>query len=327
MMNTGMLIGKNSMGFMIKGKWINQNFGSDITGGRFIRKDSIFRHFIGSAKFPAEKNRYHLYVSHACPWAHRATLYRELKSLTSVIPMTAVKPVMLENGWEIDPSTDSCNEKNYLHQIYSLANTNYEGRVTVPMLWDKHTRTIVNNESSEIIRMFNQEFNMITGNKLDFYPKSKRSDIDKMNEFIYSAINNGVYKVGFATSQAVYTEEVNRLFNALEKIEKHLSRQRYLVGNQLTEADICLFTTLIRFDPVYVGHFKCNLQRIVDYPNLSGYLRDIYQTKNIKSTVDMDHIKTHYYTSHPFINPNGIVPIGPRINYDEPHNRAKMEYI
>ena len=312
------------MGLLVKGQWVDQWYDTKSTGGRFVRKDSSFRNFIGSKRFPAEPGRYHLYISHACPWAHRTAIFRELKGLQEIISLSVVEALMVEHGWEFDAQADTVNHKQYLHQVYTLADPEYSGRVTVPVLWDKKQGTIVNNESSEIIRMFNNEFNAITGNNLDLCPTDLRSEIDSINDFIYGAVNNGVYKAGFATSQAVYTEEVNTLFAALDQLEQRLASQRYLVGKQLTEADIRLFTTLVRFDPVYVGHFKCNIRRIADYPNLSNYVRDIYQTGNIAATVRLDHIKEHYYASHTTINPTQVIPVGPEIDYTAAHDRDRF---
>ena len=312
------------MGLLVKGKWVDQWYDTKSTGGRFVRKDSSFRNFIGSERFPAEPGRYHLYISHACPWAHRTAIFRELKGLQEIISLSVVEALMVEHGWEFDAQADTVNHKQYLHQVYTLADPEYSGRVTVPVLWDKKQGTIVNNESSEIIRMFNNEFNAITGNNLDLCPTDLRSEIYSINDFIYGAVNNGVYKAGFATSQAVYTEEVNTLFAALDQLEQRLASQRYLVGKQLTEADIRLFTTLVRFDPVYVGHFKCNIRRIADYPNLSNYVRDIYQTGNVAATVRLDHIKEHYYASHTTINPTQVIPVGPEIDYTAAHDRDRF---
>ena len=312
------------MGLLVKGQWVDQWYDTKSTGGRFVRKDSSFRNFIGSERFPAEPGRYHLYISHACPWAHRTAIFRELKGLQEIISLSVVNALMAEHGWEFGAQADTVNHKQYLHQIYTLAEPEYSGRVTVPVLWDKKQGTIVNNESSEIIRMFNSEFNAITGNAIDLCPADLRAEIDSINDFVYGAVNNGVYKAGFATSQAVYTEEVSTLFAALDQLEQRLASQRYLVGKQLTEADIRLFTTLIRFDPVYVGHFKCNIRRIADYPNLSNYVRDIYQTGNIAATVRLDHIKEHYYASHTTINPTQVIPVGPEIDYTAAHDRDRF---
>jgi putative glutathione S-transferase len=310
------------MGLLVEGKWLDRWYDTKSTGGKFVRQESSFRDVIGSDRFPAEANRYHLYISHACPWAHRAAIFCKLKGLESIITITVVDAFMGKNGWTL--SEDATNGKHYLHEVYTLADPHYTGRVTVPVLWDKKECVIVNNESSEIIRMLNSAFNDVTGNMHDFYPQKLHAQIDKINEFIYGLVNNGVYKSGFATAQDVYEEEVNKLFSALDQLEQRLDTTRYLVGNVLTEADWRLFTTLIRFDPVYVGHFKCNIRRIADYPNLSNYVRELYQIKGIKETIHMDHIKAHYYTSHSSINPTGVIPTGPKINYEEAHNRNRF---
>lgn len=312
------------MGLLVEGKWVDQWYDTKSTGGKFVRQDAVFRNSIGNPQFPAEKDRYHLYISHACPWAHRTAIFRTLKELESFITLSVVDAVMLENGWEFSENVDSINNKSFLHEVYSLSKPYYTGRVTVPVLWDKKQKVIVNNESSEIIRMFNTAFNDQTGNKLDLYPKALQKEIDDINNYVYPNINNGVYKAGFSTNQDVYHEEVQKLFSALDTIEKRLDSSRYLVGNQITEADWRLFTTLIRFDPVYVGHFKCNLRRIEDYPNLSNYIRDLYQVEGIAETINMDHIKGHYYKSHLTINPTQIVPDGPKIDFNAPHNRERF---
>ncbi|PCJ29497.1 MAG: glutathione-dependent reductase [Rickettsiales bacterium] len=311
------------MGMLIDGKWTDQNQ-STSADGKFVRKQSSFRDFIGSKRFPAEANRYHLYISHACPWAHRAVVFRKLKGLESIISLSVVNSFMGENGWELGEGSDPINGKKYMHEIYTLADPSYTGRVSVPVLWDKQEGTIVNNESSEIMRMFGSEFDAITKNSKDYYPENLRAEIDEVNEFVYENINNGVYKTGFATAQLVYETEVAKLFAALDVLEKRLSQHRYLVGNVLTEADWRLFTTLLRFDLVYFGHFKCNIRRIADYPNLSNHLRDLYQTDGVSDTVNIEHIKTHYYTSHIAINPMGIVPAGPEFNCSTPHDRKRF---
>ena len=310
------------MGLLVEGKWVDQWYDTKSTGGKFERKESAFRDFIGSENFPAEKDRYHLYISHACPWAHRAAIIRKLKGLEDVIGLTVVNAFMGEFGWEL--GEDPINGKAHMHEVYTTADPTYTGRVTVPVLWDKKLKTIVNNESSEILRMLNSAFDGVAGNSNDYYPEALRKDIDEINEFVYGTINNGVYKAGFATAQDVYEFEVVKLFTALDVLEEKLAGQRYLVGNTLTEADLRLFTTLVRFDPVYVGHFKCNIRRIADYPNLSNYVRDVYQVAGVKDTVNMEHIKEHYYTSHLHMNPTGIVPVGPEVNYDAPHDRARF---
>lgn len=313
------------MGLLIKGKWVDQGYDTKKTRGKFIRQASSFRDRIGSSKFPAEANRYHLYISYACPWAHRTAIFRKLKGLETLIPMTVVQPFMGENGWELNEGdTGPVKGVDYLREVYTLADPTYTGRVTVPVLWDTQENTIVNNESAEIIRQLNTAFEGLTGKTQDYYPAELRKQIDEINDFVYTNINNGVYKAGFATDQGVYTQEVTALFDALDILEKRLSTQRYLVGNAITEADWRLFTTLVRFDPVYVGHFKCNIRRLVDYPNLSNYLRDLYQVEGVRETVNIDHIKTHYYTSHTTINPTGIIPVGPQLTYEAPHDRARF---
>lgn len=312
------------MGLLVDGKWVDQWYDTKKTAGNFVRQDSAFRDVIGSDKFPAEANRYHLYISHACPWAHRTAIFRALKGLEDILSISTVEPFMGKMGWSFGTNKDPLNHKTHLHEIYTLADPSYTGRVTVPVLWDKKEKTIVNNESSEIIRFLNTAFDDLVDKTQDYYPENLRPQIDEINDFIYNTINNGVYKAGFATAQDVYEKEVTALFQALDTLEERLSQQRYLVGDLLTEADWRLFTTLLRFDPVYVGHFKCNLKRIRDYPNLSNYLRELYQVKGIKGTSHMDHIKTHYYTSHPTLNPTGIIPQGPLLNYGEPHDRGRL---
>ena len=312
------------MGLLVEGKWSNDWYDTKKTDGRFVRQESSFRHHIGQEPFPAESNRYHLYLSHACPWAHRVAIFLILKDLESHITVSFTQNNMAEQGWALGFGGDPINEKQYLHQVYTLAQPNYSGRVTVPVLWDKKSHTIVNNESSEIIRMFNKAFDSITGNTLDLYPQKYHDEIDAMNQYIYDRVNNGVYKVGFATEQKVYDEEVTHLFEALESLELRLAKQRYLIGNFLTEADIRLFTTLVRFDPVYVGHFKCNLRRIFDYHHLSHYIRDIYQTQTIAKTLNIQSIKEHYYLSHTMINPTQIIPQGPNIDYHAAHDRNRF---
>ncbi len=312
------------MGLLIKGKWSDEWYDTKSTKGKFIRKDSQFRNFLGSNNFPVEVDRYHLYISHACPWAHRTSIFHALKDLQDIISITVVDAFMGKNGWSFNDNRDDINGKNFLHEIYTMEDRQYTGRVTVPVLWDKKQNKIVNNESSEIIRMFNSDFNHITDNKLDFYPKKLRKDIDEINNFVYHKINNGVYKAGFATVQKVYEEEVINLFEALNIVEDKLSKQRYLVGNTITEADWRLFTTLIRFDSVYVGHFKCNIRRIEDYTCIPNYLRELYQVPKVKNTVNMEHIKNHYYRSQLTINPNQIIPLGPSLDFNKAHNRDKF---
>ena len=303
--------------------------------GEFVRWESQFRNWItvdgsagptGKGGYVAEAGRYHLYVSLACPWAHRTLIYRNLKSLQDIITVSIVNPKMTEISWDFDKYPEATGDTLYasqnLQQIYDKAVGHYDGVVTVPVLWDKKTQTIVNNESSEIIRMFNSAFDQLTGSKKDYYPLELQTEIDEINDYIYNNINNGVYKTGFAKSQQAYEKAFDSLFAALDEIEVRLSKNRYLLGDIFTEADLRLFPTLVRFDPVYVGHFKCNLKRIEDYPNLSNYLREIYQMPGITETVNMDHIKTHYYWSHTSINPTRIVPKGPAIDLLAPHNRS-----
>lgn len=322
------------MGLLQNGKWVDQWYDTKSSKGRFVRKDSHFRNWIttdgspgvtGIGGFKAEVGRYHLYVSYACPWAHRTLIFRALKGLEEMISLSVVDWYMGADGWTFNDVNgviqDTVNGANFLHQVYIKADSRYNGRVTVPVLWDKKTDTIVSNESSEIIRMFNTAFDKVGARPGDFYPENLHSEIDVLNDQIYHAINNGVYKAGFATTQEAYDEAVLHLFNTLHLLEDRLKSQRYLLGSIITEADWRLFTTLIRFDPVYVGHFKCNFKRISDYPNLSGYVRDLYQYPDIAATVRMDHIKNHYYVSHTSINPTGIVPKGPEIDYSAPHDR------
>jgi putative glutathione S-transferase len=316
------------MGLLVDGEWKDEWYDTESTGGRFVRSESQFRDRVtadGSSGFKAETGRYHLYVSYACPWAHRTLIYRRLKGLEAHIPVSVVSPLMLENGWTFEPFPgvvpDPINEARFLHEVYTAARPNYTGRVTVPVLWDTHTGTIVNNESSEIIRMLDREFDEVGASGPVFCPPELESDIDDVNAFVYSKINNGVYRAGFATTQEAYESAVRELFAALDQIDLRLSGNRYLLGDTLTEADWRLFTTLLRFDPVYVGHFKCNLKRIVDYPNLWPYTRELYQIPGVAETVHLDHIKTHYYRSHPTINPTGVVPVGPEIDLEEPHGR------
>ena len=305
------------MGLLVNGVWKDRWYDTKKSGGKFIRTEAQFRNFIDyHSEFTPDSGRYHLYVSLACPWAHRTLIYRSLKDLNDHISCSVVNPYMLENGWTFEESfpgttSDHLFSKQYLYQIYLKADSNYSGRVTVPVLWDKKNQTIVSNESSEIIRMFNYSFNELTGNNLDFYPEKFQKKIDEINDFTYHNINNGVYKVGFATKQSVYEEELDRLFNALDQVEEMLEQNTYLLGSEMLECDLRLFPTLLRFDPVYVGHFKCNKKRIIDYPNINRYLQSIKSNSKIKPTINIDHIKTHYYGSHPTINPNGIIPTGP----------------
>ncbi len=323
------------MGLLQQGKWVDQWYDTSATEGRFVRTTPQFRHWVtsdgsagpsGKAGFKAEPDRYHLYVSHACPWAHRTLIFREIKGLQELISVSVVHWYMAENGWTFESGDgvvpDTVNESQYMYQVYTKAVSDYSGRVTVPVLWDKHTHTIVSNESPEIIRMFNSAFDDVGAKAGDYYPEPLRAEIDELNELIYQTINNGVYKCGFATTQQAYEESLVPLFESLDQLEQRLSRQRFLTGENITEADWRLFTTLVRFDAVYVGHFKCNLKRIVDYPNLWDYVRDLYQQPGIAGTVNMQHIKNHYYASHETINPSKVVPCGPEVDFLEPHTRT-----
>jgi len=319
------------MGLLVEGKWQDKWYDTKSTGGRFVRRESQFREWVtadGSSGFKAEPNRYHLYVSLACPWAHRTLILRKLKNLEGVISLSIVDPLMEENGWEFSDYpgsiSDSLNGSQYLHQIYTTAKPDYTGRVTVPVLWDKEKKTIVNNESSEIILMLNSEFDELGNSTQDFYPPELRDEIDQINEVVYRNINNGVYKCGFATTQQAYEQAFNNLFSTLDQIENILSKKRYLVGDKLTLADWRLFTTLLRFDSVYYTHFKCNLRRIEEYPHISNYLRELYQYPGVQETVNFKHIKEHYFKSHKTINPTGIVPSGPELDLSTPHNRSKL---
>jgi putative glutathione S-transferase len=319
------------MGLLIDGVWHDRWYDTSKSGGRFVRSEAQFRHRVtadGSSGFEAESGRYHLYVSLACPWAHRTLIYRQLKGLSDHITVSVVNPLMLEHGWTFEPGpgviADPVNDADYLHQVYTAAEAEYSGRVTVPILWDRKTATIVNNESSEIIRMLDTEFDTVGATGPRFYTDDLAERINAINAVVYDAVNNGVYKAGFATSQEAYEEAVIALFDALDDLDARLATHRYLLGDRLTEADWRLWTTLVRFDPVYVGHFKCNLRRIADYPNLSGYTRELYQMPGVAETVNLDHIKDHYYRSHPTINPTGVVPRGPVLDLDAPHGRGSV---
>ncbi|GBL03254.1 glutathione S-transferase family protein [Glaciecola sp. KUL10] len=319
------------MGLLVEGVWKDQWYDTKKSNGKFVRQDSMFRDTISSeadSKFKPEKGRYHLYVSLACPWAHRTLIFRALKGLEEYIDVSVVSPDMLDKGWVFDgyegASKDHLFGFDYMHQVYTKAKADITSRVTVPVLWDKKHNTIVNNESAELIRIFNFAFNELTGNTQDYYPEHLREEIDEINEYVYHNVNNGVYKAGFATTQEAYEEAVKALFDALDKLEERLSTQRYLVGDTLTEADWRLFTTLIRFDPVYVGHFKCNLKRIADYPALSNYVKELYQMDGIAPTTNFDHIKRHYYFSHTMINPTQVVPKGPVMDLKSPYNRGAI---
>ena len=323
------------MGYLYKGEWRDEWYNTTDNNGEFIREAAKLRNWVtktgeaglsGEAGFKAEDNRYHLYVSLACPWAHRTLIFRKIKQLSDLISVSIVSPDMLSKGWTFDEQANSSGDdlysKDFLYEIYHKNCANYSGRVTVPVLWDKHNHRIVSNESSEIIRMFNTEFNHLTGDDKDFYPDALRQQIDAVNERVYDDINNGVYRCGFATSQSAYRSAYQRVFDALDWVEEILAKQAFLAGDVITEADWRLFTTLIRFDSVYFGHFKCNKRSMEDYTNISNYIRQLYQWPNVAETVDMYHIKRHYYFSHTMINPTQVVPDGPDIDYRSRHNRG-----
>jgi putative glutathione S-transferase len=326
------------MGLLIDGVWHDKWYDTKKSDGRFERQESAFRNWVtvdgsagpsGEAGFKAESGRYHLYVSLACPWAHRTLIFRKLKGLEEIVPISVVHWHMADEGWTFEKGPgvipDTVNGAARLHEVYTKAKPDYTGRVTVPVLWDRLRETIVSNESADIIRMFNAAFNQLTGSKADFYPDHLRKEIDTVNDAVYHKVNNGVYKCGFATEQAPYEEAFDALFATLDDLEERLAHQRYLLGDRLTEADWRLFTTLLRFDPVYHGHFKCNLRRLVDYPNLWNYTRDLYQVPGVAETVNLHHIKHHYYESHPTVNPSGIVPKGPAIDFAAAHNRNSVK--
>lgn len=326
------------MGLLVNGEWRDQWYDTKSHGGEFVRESAQLRDWItddgaagpdGQPALKAESGRFHLYVSLACPWAHRTLIMRRLKGLEEHIGVSVTSPYMREEGWTYERSEgstgDPLNGVKRHYQLYTLTDPHYSGRATVPVLWDKKKNRIVNNESSELVRIFNTAFDGLTDNPFDLYPEPLRARIDEINARVYDEVNNGVYKAGFATAQDVYERHVTTLFGALNWLEELLDAQRYLTGDYLTEADIRLFTTLVRFDAVYYGHFKCNLRRIEDYPNLSNYLRELYQWPGIKETVDFDHIKRHYYGSHPTINPTGIVPKGPMLALERVHDRERLE--
>jgi len=325
------------VGLLVDGQWQDKWYDTKTSKGKFVRSEAQFRNWVtadgsvgasGKAGFKAEVGRYHLYVSYACPWAHRTLIFRKLKGLEEMVSLSVVNWFMGSTGWTFEPAEgvipDTVNNAYYYHEIYTQADKDFSGRVTVPVLWDKKTHTIVSNESSEIIRMFNSAFDGIGAKPGDYYPTSLREEIDAVNTRIYDTFNNGVYKAGFSTTQQAYEEAVYPLFETLDWLEDKLSRQRYLLGDNLTEADWRLFTTLVRFDAVYYSHFKCNIRHICDYQNLWGYLRELYQYPNIDETVNLDHIKNHYYGSHKWINPTLIVPIGPEIDFSSPHHREPV---
>lgn len=316
------------MGQLVDGQWHDTWYDTKSTGGKFVRSTAKFRNWIDTdGPFPPEADRYHLYVSYACPWAHRTLIFREIKGLRDLITVSVVHPDMLSDGWSFaddypGATGDTLYGLPFARDIYTKADPQISGRVTVPILWDKQTETIVSNESSEIIRMFNSAFNELTGNKEDFWPTEQRDDIEEVNQRIYNTLNNGVYRSGFATSQAAYDEAVSELFDTLDWLENRLSSNRYLMGDRITEADWRLLPTLLRFDLVYHLHFKCNRKRIIDYPNLWAYTRELYQYPGVAETTNFDHITRHYHYSHESINPHRIVPINPVINWLEPHGRA-----
>lgn len=324
------------MGLLVDGKWTDQWYDTKSSDGKFVRSTSQFRNWItpdgragptGSDGFAAQSGRYHLYVSYACPWAHRTLIFRVLKDLQDHITMSVVHPDMMTDGWTFHTDTygatgDTLYGHDFAHQIYTRADPTYSGRVTVPILWDKQRQTIVSNESADIIRMFNSAFDDLTGNTAEFWPIPMRDDIEEVNARIYDTLNNGVYKSGFATTQDAYDGAVHPLFDTLDWLEARLSQNRYLMGDTQTEADWRLFTTLIRFDPVYHLHFKCNRKRVIDYPNLWAYTRELYQSPGVSDTVNMHHIVRHYHYSHDSVNPYRIIPINPLIDYDAPHGRG-----
>jgi putative glutathione S-transferase len=325
------------MGLLIDGVWRDQWYDTRGAGGRFVRPRTRFRSWVtrdgtpgptGDAGFAAAPGRYHLYVSLACPWAHRTLIMRALKGLEGLVPLSVVHWRMLEHGWTFAAGpgviADPVQGAEFLYQVYLAADRAYTGRVTTPVLWDRQAGTIVNNESAEIVRMFNSAFDEAGARPGDYYPAALRGDIDALNDRIYESVNDGVYKAGFATTQAAYEDAVGRLFDTLDWLEARLARQRYLCGDRVTEADIRLLVTLLRFDLVYHSHFKCNLRRIADYPNLSGYARDLYQLPGIAATFDPVHVKRHYYESHRTLNPSGVVPVGPAVDFAGPHERARL---
>jgi putative glutathione S-transferase len=311
------------MGIMVQGVWQAEPSAARTRGGEFVRSESVFRDAVsadGASGFPAQAGRYHLYVAYSCPWAHRTVIVRAMKGLEAALPMSRSDTYSREEGWGFsDPALDRANGRRYLREVYALGKRDYSGRVTVPVLWDTHSGTIVNNESAEILRMLNGAFDAFATRKVpDLYPAELRGEIDALNERIYRTVNNGVYRSGFATAQAKYEEAVTELFETLDVLEERLASRRWLCGERLTEADVRLFTTLVRFDAVYHGHFKCNLRRIVDYPNLWRYLRELYAQPGFGDTVDLADIKSHYYGTMKNINPTGIVPKGPRIDFSAP---------
>ena len=326
------------MGQLVNGKWEADGADGRKSDGKFKRTEAAFRNWVtkdgspgptGVGGFKAEPGRYHLYVAYACPWAHRTLMVRKLKKLEDVIDVSVVHPFMGKMGWSFEHDGDAQGDplfgSKYVHELYIRGKSDYTGRASVPVLWDKERGTVASNESSEIIRMFNSEFNEWGDASVDLYPETLRAEIDAVNEGIYNNLNNGVYKCGFATSQEAYEEAFHALFDEVEGLEARLATNRYLVGDRITEADWRLFATLVRFDPVYFGHFKCNKRRIYDYPNLWNYTKELYQVPGIAETVSLDHIKRHYYGSHETVNPTRIVPVGPEIDYSTPHDRARLK--
>ena len=312
------------MGVLVAGQWRDDWYDTKKTAGAFERPATTFRRWVtadGSSGFPAAAGRYHLFLALACPWCHRTLLFRLVKRLENVISVSFVEPLMLENGWSFaqpDPITGA----RYAYQIYQRADPNYSGRASVPILWDKAAQTIVSNESADIVRMLNSAFDAFTDDRTDYYPPALRAEIDALNQRVYDTVNNGVYKAGFATSQAPYRAAVTALFETLDALEARLARQRYLLGDRLTEADWRLFPTLARFDAVYYGHFKCNLRHLYEYPTLWDYTRALYQQPGVAATVDLENFKTHYYGSQRRINPSGVVPLGPRLDFSLPATRS-----
>lgn len=326
------------MGLLVDGVWHDRWYDTAASGGRFVRSEAQFRNWVtpdgspgptGQGGFKAEPGRYHLYVSLACPWAHRTLIFRKLKGLEEMIGVSVVHWLMGKDGWTFEPGPGATGDRlhgsRFLHEVYTRAVPGYSGRVTVPVLWDRERGTIVSNESSEIIRMLNSAFDGVGAKPGDYHPAELRDEIDRVNERVYATVNNGVYRAGFATTQEAYDEAVTELFDSLGWLEERLGRQRYLAGDRVTEADWRLFTTLVRFDPVYHGHFKCNLRRLVDFPALWAFTRELYQWPGVAETVNLLHIKSHYYGSHRTINPTGIVPKGPLIDYGAPHGRERLK--
>ncbi|MDA3919966.1 MAG: glutathione S-transferase family protein [Salinisphaera sp.] len=318
------------MGLLVNGQWQDRWYDTEANDGQFVRESAGFRNWVETdpaAAFSAEAGRYHLYVSLACPWAHRTLIMRQLKGLQKSIGVTVVDPYMGEWGWSFSDAAgaDPLYGLDHLYELYQKAAPDYTGRVTTPTLWDRRHETIVSNESADIMRMFNHAFDEVAQHpERDYYPQALRTEIDEVNDRVYDAVNNGVYRAGFATTQTAYESAYSAVFEALDWLDERLAGRRYLVGGQMTEADWRLFVTLVRFDAVYYSHFKCNRQRIADFANLAGYLRELYQVEGIAETTDMSHIKAHYYRSHPSVNPTGIVPVGPLLDFASPHEREDI---